>query len=114
MVRARARILLFISAYAAFVMAGDLGEPVPELTAADLGFTAWGSVPEKRRLELRKKAGWKWEFPNEPPAYRARQEMRQREILGLKARERHPPCSRARALSPLVTRALLAALPRAR
>ena len=73
-----------ILACVAVVFGGDLGEEPPKLTARDVGFSGWGAVPEKKRVMLREKAGWKWDFPNEPPEYRARQEMRKSEILQLK------------------------------
>ena len=61
----------------------QLGER-PGKRAEEVGFTGgWGSVSEKRRLELREEAGWTWTFPHEPPAYRERQEARMAEILAL-------------------------------
>ena len=60
-----------ILACVAVVFGGDLGEEPPKLTARDVGFSGWGAVPEKKRVMLREKAGWKWDFPNEPPEYRA-------------------------------------------
>ena len=54
------------------------------MRAADVGFTGgWGYVPEKRRLEMRAKAGYKWEFPGESEPYRKRQELRYKEIMAL-------------------------------
>ena len=63
--------------------AHQLGEHV-DIRADAVGFTGgWGSVPEQKRLAMRKEAGYKWEFPHEPPAYRARQEQRWVEIQSL-------------------------------
>ena len=68
---------------AAAAHAGTLGER-PELRADAVGYTGgWGSVGEAARLEMRSKAGWKWEFPGEGAAYAARQERRLAEILAL-------------------------------
>ena len=68
---------------AAAAHAGTLGER-PELRADAVGYTGgWGSVGEVARLEMRSKAGWKWEFPGEGAAYAARQERRLAEILAL-------------------------------
>ena len=67
----------------AAVASANLGER-PLKRAEEVGFTGgWGSVSEKRRLELREEAGWTWTFPHEPPAYRERQEARMAEILAL-------------------------------
>jgi hypothetical protein len=57
---------------------------MPLKSAREVGFTQrWGELSEKRRLALRKEAGWKWSFPGESKEYHDWQEKRTAEIMDL-------------------------------